>query len=222
MEPGMRSIGSAVRAHPPVIRAAVQHRDRLVRVGLSHVLGREPDIEVVGAAACGDRLLALCAGTRPDVVLLELDAPGQDFGRLVTALRKRQRTIRVVGMHAGLSAAESRRVHQVGVRHSVSYDMGAESIVALLRSRHSAPSVIHLPGVPALTHALLSAREREVLNLVAEGGRSKEIAADLGISLKTVENHKQRLFRKLGVQNQAHAVSVAMRHGLLTSPVANA
>jgi DNA-binding NarL/FixJ family response regulator len=219
----MRSAASATTQAPPtVIRAAVQHRDRLVRIGLGLVLSQEPDIEVVGDAAMPDQLVALCASARPDVVLLELDAPGQDFVRLVSALRKRQRTIRVVGIHAGLSAADSHRVQQAGVRHSVSYEMGAESIVALLRSRHSAPSVIRLTSVPALAPPLLTARERDVLNLVARGGRSKDIAGYLGISLKTVENHKQRLFRKLGVQNQAHAVSVAMRQGLLTSPVAHA
>ena len=206
-----------------VIRVAVQHRDQLIRLGLSHVLGHEPDIEVVGGAATGAQLSALCAETRPDVALIQLDAPGEDVAHLVTALRKCQRTMRVVGVHDGLSAAESRRVHHAGVRHSVSYDMGAGSVAAMLRASHLAPSVNHFPSVPApVGRTRLTGRERDVLNLVAAGRLSKDIAGDLDISVKTVENHKQRVFRKLGVQNQAHAVSVALRQGLLKTPAANA
>ena len=220
----MRSSGPAAPVlETTVIRAAVQHRDRFIRTGLSHLLGREPDLEVVGGAASGAALSALCATTNPDVALIELDAPGESVARVLAALRRRQRTIRVVGMHGGLSAAESQQVHSAGVRHTVSYDMGAGSIVALLRDWHLAPSAVSLanPSGPG-DRARLTARERDVLSLVAAGRRSREIATELSISIKTVENHKQRLFRKLDVQNQAHAVSVAMRHGLLTPPVAHA
>jgi DNA-binding CsgD family transcriptional regulator len=65
--------------------------------------------------------------------------------------------------------------------------------------------------------ALLSPREIEVLEEIGSGANSRTVAATMGISPKTVENHKQRIFTKLGVQNQAHAVSVAMRQGLMTA-----
>ncbi len=204
------------RGNQEVITAAVQHRDRLIRAGLFYVLEREPDIEVVGQVRDPAELVELCGRTRPDVAVLEVDATEWDGPRLVAALRKRQRTLRVVGMHGGLDVEAARRVYQAGVRSLASYDMGAECIIASVRGRHTAAPVIDLrrPDEP-LPRNVLTDREREVLGHIAGGLRTQQIADHLGISLKTVENHKQRLFRKLDVQNQAHAVSIAMRQGLL-------
>ena len=200
-----------------MIKAAVQHRDRFIRSGLVHVLGREPDIEVVGQVSGASELVVLCADTRPEAVLLEADATLWDAPRLVAVLRKRQRLLRVIGMHDGLTADAGRRIYQAGVRHTVSYEMGADSLIAALRGRQLAPLVVSLPTAAPLPRNVLTVRECDVLRLVAQGLRTREIAADLDISLKTVENHKQRLFRKLDVQNQAHAVAVAMRQGLLST-----
>lgn len=205
-----------------MIRTAVQHRGRLFRAGLAHVLEREPDIDVVGHVSEPAALIDLCATTRPDAVLLEIDSNDWDGPRLVAALCKRQRSLRVIGMHNGLNVETGRRVYQAGVRHTVSYEMGAESVIASVRGRQVAPVVTTLPTAQPISKNVLTDREVEVLTLVAQGQRTKEIADQLGISLKTVENHKQRLFRKLDVQNQAHAVSIAMRQGLLGPSAMNA
>lgn len=201
-----------------MIKAAVQHRDRFIRAGLVFVLEQEPDIEVVSQAAEPADLVASTAQSRPDVVVLEVDSDEWDCARLVAALRKRQRTLRVVGTHDGVSADQLRRLYQAGVRSVVSHDMGADCVIAAVRGRQNTPVVIDLRDRDSdapLPRNVLTDREREVLELVAQGLRTQQIADRLGISLKTVENHKQRLFRKLDVQNQAHAVSIAMRQGLL-------
>ena len=199
-----------------MIKTAVQHQDRLIRAGLVYVLEREPDIEVVGEARDPRELVELCARTRPDTVVLEVDATDWDAPRLVAALCKRQRTLRAIGVHDGLQAETSRRLFKAGVRHTVSYGMGADVVLAAVRGRRPGASSLPLPvSPPPEARGTLTQREGEVLGLIAQGFRTSEIASTLDISLKTVENHKQRLFRKLDVQNQAHAVSVAMRQGLL-------
>ena len=185
------------------------------------VLDREPDIEVVGQAASPADLVALCADTRPDAVLLEIDSPQWDATRLAAALRKRQRTLRCVGMHDDC-AESARRAYQAGIRATVAYSTGTDGIMAALRGKATTAPVITLPTARNATRDALTPREVEILRLIAAGMITREIAAEIGVTIKTVENHKQRMFRKLDVQNQAHAVSIAIRRGLLaSSPIAH-
>ena len=200
-------------------RVAVQHSDQLIRSGLSYVLQREPDIEVVVEASTPAGLVSECGTERPDVVVLEVDAPAWDAPRLAAALRKRQRTLRFVGMCEAIAPDTARRAYRAGVRQLVDYQGGTDAVLAALRGGASRPATVvrAMPFVEA--DARLTPREIEVIGLIAEGLLTREIAGRLVISAKTVENHKQRLFRKLDVQNQAHAVSVAIRRGLLQPSV---
>jgi DNA-binding NarL/FixJ family response regulator len=198
-----------------VTKAVVQHSDRLIRTGLRLVLDREPDIDVAGAAITPADLVALCAEVRPDAVVLELDTPEWDSLRLAAALRKRQRSLRVVGVYDSLSTVDARRAYQAGIRTTVAYTAGAEGVVAALRGKTTQPSIAALGAVHHPRTDSLTPRELEILGHIAAGLITREIAKELGVSLKTIENHKQRIFRKLGVQSQAHAVSIAIRRGLL-------
>ena len=203
-----------------MLRTAVQHCDQFIRTGLALVLDREPDIEVVGEAASASDLVSLCATTRPDAVLMEMDADGWDAPRLAAALRKRQRTLRCVGLHHALHAESARRAYQAGVRATVPYSNGTDGVIAALRGRTSArPVTTTLTTTGPDNRDRLTQREVDVLRLIAAGMITREIADGLGVTVKTIENHKQRIFRKLEVQNQAHAVSIAIRRGFL-APVA--
>jgi len=199
------------------MRTAVQHADRFIRSGLAVVLDREPDIEVIGQAASPAELIVICADLRPDAVLLEIDAPQWDAPRLAAALRKRQRTLRFVGLHEELHPETARRAYQAGVRATVAYSTGTDGIIAALRGRVTASPVTPLPTTRPTAPDSLTPREVEILRLIAAGKITREISAEIGVTVKTVENHKQRIFRKLDVQNQAHAVSIAIRRGMLTS-----
>ena len=186
------------------------------------VLDREPDIEVVGQAATPAELVVLCADMRPDAVLLEIDAAQWDAARLAAALRKRQRTLRCVGLHEELHPEAARRAYQAGVRSTVAYSTGTDGIIAALRGRTVAAPVTTLPSTKPTARDTLTPREVEILRLIAAGMITREIAGEIGVTIKTVENHKQRIFRKLDVQNQAHAVSIAIRRGMLaSSPIAH-
>jgi DNA-binding CsgD family transcriptional regulator len=100
---------------------------------------------------------------------------------------------------------------------AAAHPAGSDGVVAALRAHDNVPVVSHLPTrlASASTSAVLTPREVEVLTLIAAGHTAAEVARELGISPKTVENRKQSIFAKLDVQNQAHAVAVALRSGIL-------
>ena len=177
---------------------------------------------MVGAANTSVDLLAVCQEQRPDVVVLEADAVEWDAGRLVRMLKRAVPNVRILGLTTGdMSRADTARAHRDGIRDVLPRSAGIDRILVALRAtspiqrlRSSRGSAGQGSGAdPAET--VLTPRELTILNLVGAGFTSREISSQLAISHKTVENHKQRIFGKLGVQNQAHAVSVAMRLGLL-------
>jgi DNA-binding NarL/FixJ family response regulator len=200
-------------------RVAVQARQRLFRDGLAMYLEAEPDLEVVGTAATAAELTRLCEEQRPDVVVLEADATDWDACRLVAALRKRHRSQRVVGTYAAMDRAHAMRAYQAGFRTLIARTSGIAALVTAVRSHQVRGEIATIPRdeiVLTDPPGGLTSRELEVLQLVGSGLTTREISQKLEISPKTVENHKQRIFAKLGVQNQAHAVAIAMRRGMLS------
>jgi DNA-binding NarL/FixJ family response regulator len=198
------------------VRVAIQDRQRFFREGLAMVLGGEPDVEVVAAVATASEVTRACEDERPDVVLLELDADEWDACRLAAALRKRTSTLRVIGVANAVDRMLGLRAYQAGIRSVVPRGGGVSGVLTAIRSNTpTVGAVTAMPPVRVSPRAVLTARELDVLGLVGAGHTTREVSEVLGISPKTVENHKQRIFVKLGVQNQAHAVAVAMRTGLL-------
>ena len=187
------------------------------------LLNDEPDIEVVGTAATGAELLRVCERLQPDVVLLEADAGEWDAGHLSVTLLKRHRRLRVVGLHDDGDPTTVRHAQRAGMAALVSRSEGVAPLLIALRDRSSRRPVVPLTAArphDQLRSVSLTERERQVLLHVGCGETSREICLQLGISRKTVENHKQRIFAKLDVQNQAHAIALAMRRGLIAHPSA--
>jgi DNA-binding NarL/FixJ family response regulator len=157
------------------------------------------------------------------VVVLELDASGWDACRLAAALRKQQRTLSIIGLcdEGDLHTAE--RAFRAGVRCVVSRRAPMTTLLQALRADSDSAPLVHLhPDGPRLhedQRVALTSRQLEVLRLVGAGYTTREISARLGVSAKTVEHHKQNIFKRLGVHNQAHAVSIAMRRGLVGSGI---
>ena len=202
-------------------RVAVQQQQRLFREGLGQLLEAEDDIQVSGTAASADDLIGLCADRCPDLALLEADATEWDVGRLCAGLRRSHPAMRLIGVTAEpTSMAHLSQARLAGMSAVVSRVTGIAGILEAVRSTAASPrrtpvSMFKTPARTAPARTSLTTRELHVLHLVGAGFTSREISGRLDISHKTVENHKQRIFGKLGVQNQAHAVSVAMRSGLL-------
>ncbi|ONI70794.1 hypothetical protein ALI144C_50280 [Actinosynnema sp. ALI-1.44] len=196
-----------------VLSVVLQHHNRLFREMLAAHLAREPDIAMLGTAASGPELIQLCDLRRPTVALFEADAPRWSNERLVSLLLPPGRLMRMIGLHQSLTTAHVIRAYEAGVSALVPYSGGLEPLLAAIRAPSSAIETARAKrgGGDALTQ-----RELEVLYLVCAGYPPRQIGLELGISPHTVENHKQRIFNKLGVHNQAHAAASAVRLGLLT------
>lgn len=201
------------------LRIAIQDRQRLYREGVALVLAGEPDLEIVATAASAAELVAATAEQDVDLVVLELDVEDWDACRLVAALRKRHPGLAVVGLLPGDDDELPARAYQAGVRSVFPRNAGIRAFLRTVRSLPS-PSRTAVPADRVVSlderRPLLSHREVQVLGEIGAGSTTRLVAQAMGISPKTVENHKQRIFAKLGVQNQAHAVAVAMRQGLLS------
>ena len=204
------------------VRVVVQQRQRLFREGISQLLSAEEDVDVVATARTGEELLAACREHRPSAVLIEADVCDWDPLRLTVMLRRLVPDVTVVGLSATPPPAEETdRARRAGMQALVSRDAGIGGILEAVRAPAGAagrvrPASFRPPDRPAgASPTLLTSRELEILSLVGAGLTSNDVSNRLQISHKTVENHKQRLYAKLGVQNQAHAVSVAMRTGLM-------
>jgi DNA-binding NarL/FixJ family response regulator len=215
----------------PPIRVLVADDQRVVREGLSTLLGLLAGIEVVGTAADGDEALALAAGLRPDVVLMDLRMPRCDGVEATRRLRELDAGINVLVL---TTYADDRSVIdalRAGARGYLTKDAGAGQIRDALERVTSGQAAID----PAVQHHLLTAitgssaapasrapmfpdgltrREAEVLALIAQGLSNTEIAGRLVVSETTVKSHINHLFAKTGVRDRAQAVTYAYQHGL--------
>ena len=196
-----------------MVLVAVQQRHRLLREGLQPLLDGHDDIAVVGTATSGDELVELCEQTRPDLVIAEVDGTELDACAVGRQLRNVVPRARLVGLYKHLDVDRAREIRRAGF---LLLFPRAGGVRPILNAARNVPQAV-IPLRPAADASLprLTTREVTVLELISSGCTSGEVGRELSISQKTVENHKQRIFRKLGVQNQAHAVSLAMRHGFI-------
>jgi DNA-binding NarL/FixJ family response regulator len=214
------------------IRVLIADDQRVVREGLSMLLGLLPDIEVVGAAADGSEAVALASQLRPDVVLMDLRMPRCDGVEAARLLRERQPETKVVVLTTYSDDRSVLDALRAGARGYLTKDAGSEEIRRALRHVLADEAVIdpavqrHLIDAIATTGsgqgpppkplpAGLTPREGEVLSLMASGLSNAEIADRLVISEATVKSHVNRLFAKIEARDRAQAVAYAYRHGLV-------
>ena len=226
------------------IRVLVADDHTVVREGIRHVLEREPGFTVVAEAATGAQALAAARVERPDVVLLDITMPGESGLRTAARLRAELPATRLLilsmhdnpeyvmeavrsGAHGYLlkdTAGTELRNAVRAVHRGEGYFSPpiAERLSAALRGeagrdRPGGPGGIGAAGAGAgAALDQLTGREREVLTGVARGRTNKEIAAELGISHRTVETHRESLMRKLGIHTVAGLTRVALEAGLVS------
>lgn len=196
------------------MRVAVQQRHRLYREGLAELLAAERDLCVVGRVETAAELVALCDRAVPDVAVLDWD--GRDAPPRETArrLRRDDPSLRLVVLRDQRDRSGGDAVRWPGVQ-IVRRGAGVAGIIDAIRAPRPVHAVPSMSAAPPPGGRRLTPREQAVLGLISMGCTSQEIALRLNISRKTVDNHKQRMFAKLAVQNQAHAVAVAIRRGML-------
>jgi DNA-binding NarL/FixJ family response regulator len=210
-----------------MIRVLAADDQRVVRDGLAMLLGLLSDVEVVGTARDGEEAVAMAAELKPDVVLMDLRMPRMDGVEATRRLRGTGIKVVVLTTYADdKSVIDALRAGAVGY---LTKDAGAEEIQQALHRVTSGqpaldPAVQHLL-IEAVTAAPpspqpsslpdgLTAREAEVLSLIAAGLSNTEIATRLVVSEATVKSHINHLLPKIDARDRAQAVAYAYRHGL--------
>ena len=208
----------------PGIKVLVVEDHPIVREGVTAVLEREPDINVVGAAGTVNEGLRLAAKLHPDVILLDLKLPDAATFDGVASFAGERRGIVVFTAYD--SDDDVFRAIRAGARGYLLKGSPAAEIAQAIRQVHAGESYLSpriaaklVKGVtgPSGRTGLLSTRERGVLRLVAAGLSNRQIAETLSISERTVKFHVTALFNKLGAENRAQAVALAAERGLLPS-----
>jgi DNA-binding NarL/FixJ family response regulator len=211
------------------VRVVLADDHALVREGLRHVLDAEPGIEVVGEASTGAEAVALALAHQPDVVLLDITMPGETGLRAAARLREQLPDAKILMLSMHDNAEYVREGMRIGTHGYILKDSAGEELRAAIRAVHAggtffSPAVVRrltsAPEVPAApaAHAqlaLLTPRERDVLQGIVDGHTNKAIAAQLGISRRTVEAHRESLMRKLEIHNVAGLTRFALEAGLL-------
>ncbi|WP_037317909.1 response regulator [Amycolatopsis orientalis] len=194
----------------------------VVREGLRGMLEAEPDLSVIGEAGSGDEAVALSRVKQPDVILMDLRMPGLDgvgATRKILADRPGQR---VVVLTTYETDADILRAVEAGASGYLLKDASRTELAGAIRAASRGETVL-APSVAGKlvnrvrnpTSSPLSAREIEVLRLVAQGDTNADIGRALHISEATVKTHLLRVFGKLDVSDRTAAVTTAMRLGLL-------
>ncbi len=212
-----------------MIKILIADDHLIIRQGLRLILETENEFELMGEASDGVEALSLCKKLKPDVVLMDLRMPNMDGLTAIEKLRVEQPDIAVVILTTFNEDELMFRGLQAGAHGYLLKDTDRSTLFDTIRAAARGETLLKpeiMARVLSRTNASstqskanesinLTEREQEVLEAVARGERSKEIAAHLGISERTVKAHLAGIYNKLGVDSRAAAIAVAAQRGLL-------
>jgi len=201
------------------IRVLVADDHSVVREGLVSLIKRRADMTVVGEAATGREAVELWKLHRPDVTLLDLRMPELDGVGVIKAIRADDEKAPIVVLTTFDGDEDVYRAMQGGAKGYLLKDVPREALLDCIRRVHVGETClpVHLVAKLAtrVSSRTLSEREMDVLKLMAEGKRNKEIGSALFISEGTVKSHAKGIFAKLSVSSRTEAVADATRRGLI-------
>ncbi|HUB83372.1 MAG TPA: response regulator transcription factor [Bryobacteraceae bacterium] len=207
------------------IRILLADDHAVVRQGFRMILSAQSDLEIVGEAGNGREAVDLAASLRPDVVVMDVTMPELNGIEATRRLTSDNPHVRVVALSMHKDSVYVREILRAGARGYLLKDSVADDLVAAVRAVAGGEGYLS----PAVSNAvlddyrkhvtdpidLLSSREREVLQMLAEGKTNKEIAATLNLSVYTVDAHRGRIMEKLNVHSINELVRFAVRNGLV-------
>jgi len=200
----------------------------VVRKGLYSCLSNHPNLDVVGEAGNGAEAIRKVRELGPDIVLMDIYMPEMDGLAVTQFLHHESPHIKVLILSMHSNRETVMRIIKAGARGYVLKDAATEELVRAIESVNSGESFFS-PAVARIAlnqfvseadrsdpFSRLSDREREVLRLIADGKSNKEIAQALGIGVRTIETHRERVMQKLNVHSVAGLTKVALAHGLIS------
>ena len=202
----------------------------LVRAGVRKILEAHREVEVVGEVGDGESALRALETTRADVLVLDLTMPGTDGFEVLRRAKATHATLKILVLTMHASPEYVARAVREGADGYLLKDSAVQDLVAAIESvmhgrsyfspaiQQELGEILRTEGARRRLLDRLTDREREVLQLVAEGLSTKEIATRLAISARTVETHRAHLMRKLGLRSVARLTQFAIREGMLGAP----
>jgi DNA-binding NarL/FixJ family response regulator len=204
---------------PKSIRILSVEDHPVFREGLNAIIGSQPDLMLVAQASNAVEAVAEFRRQRPDITLMDLRLPGTNGTDALITIRGEFPQARVIMLTTSDCDGEIQRALRAGAAAYVLKSMPKNELLAVIRSVHSGRR--HVPPEVAarlaehLGEEDLTARELEVLQLIRDGHRNKQVADQLAIAETTVNFHIKNIVDKLGANDRTHAVTIALRRGLL-------
>lgn len=201
------------------IRIVIADDHPMLREGVQAVIEREKDMEVVGEAGTGREAVQLYRNLRPDLMLLDIQMPDVDGVNAITQIRAEFPEARLIVLTTYSGDARAMEALRAGASGYLLKNSLRRELLDALRSVHNGGK--HLNAEVAsqiavhISDQALSVRERDVLQLVAEGQSNKQIARSLSLSEDTIKGHLKVIFSKLGASDRTHAVTLAARRGMI-------
>ncbi|HEY8530753.1 MAG TPA: response regulator transcription factor [Limnochorda sp.] len=211
------------------IRVLIVDDQQMIREGISLILKSHPDIEVVGEAANGREALAKVEETQPDVVLMDISMPELNGIDATAMVKRRFPKVKVLTLTVHDAEGYILQLLRAGASGYIVKKAAGDELVEAIRAVHRGDYYLH----PTVTRQvieeymrqiregtrgpedLLTARERQIVQLAAEGYKNREIAERLNISLKTVETHRANIMQKLNISDRVELVRYAIRAGII-------
>lgn len=204
------------------IRVLCVDDHRIVREGITLIINRQPDMTVVASAASGEEAVALYERHRPDVTLMDLQLGAMSGLESIQTIRRHDANARIVVLTMYHGDEDIYRALNAGAVTYLLKDTLSDDLMRVVREVHDGKHPVS-PDVAArlaerATRPVLTAREVQVIELVAQGMRNREIAAALGISEETAQVHVKNILAKFDVNDRTAAVNVALRRGIIHIP----
>ena len=205
-----------------MIRLALAEDHTIVRWALREALSKADDIEVVGEAGTAQETLAMIPDAKPDVLLLDITLPDRSGFDVLNDLRAMETAPLVVVLTWHTEPSYAARAIGAGAHGYVNKSVEPKELLEAIRAVSRGEQVVP-PGVEQLLASgdghpasALTAREQQVMEMLARGMTNREIAEHLDISIKTVDTHRGHVLKKLGLRNNSELTRFAVKHGYVS------